>query len=230
MTEKAISRTPTVRSFVYREGRMTPGQKRAYTSLNEVYSINLQKPIDWLNLFGSSKSITLEIGFGNGQSLVDLAQKNPDQGFVGIEPHRPGIGQLMLALQEKGISNVRVIEGDAADIVPARVPKGLIESILVFFPDPWPKKRHHKRRLLNYPFIEVLADRLKVDGILHIATDWDEYAHEILDAVNCCPYLSNSSSIGKFSQRPSSRLLTKYERRGLTLGHEIFDIIASRTQ
>tara|TARA_B100001123_G_C15292168_1_gene1017853 strand:+ start:462 stop:1151 length:690 start_codon:yes stop_codon:yes gene_type:complete len=229
MTEKAISRTRTVRSFVYREGRMTPGQKQAYSSLNEVYSIDLLKPIDWLTLFGTSKSITLEIGFGDGQSLVDLAQKHPDQGFVGIEPHRPGIGQLMLALQKNGISNVRIIEGDAADIVPTRIPKGLIESILVFFPDPWPKKRHHKRRLLSYPFINILADRLKVNGVLHIATDWNNYAHEILDAVNCCPILSNTSSIGKFSQRPSSRLLTKYERRGISLGHDIFDIIASRT-
>jgi len=218
-----------VRSFVRREGRMTPAQRRALEDLWPVYGIDGGiAPLDWEMVFGDLRPVTLEIGFGDGESLRAMAQEAPGAGFIGIDPHRPGAGRFLRDLAHDDIQNVRVIVGDAAEVIPKQVPPASLDRILVFFPDPWPKKRHHKRRLLSEAFLKELADRLKSGGSLQVATDWPEYGKEILAAIDQLPTLENTAGIGTFSPRPAWRPLTKYERRGLQLGHSIFDIAAQR--
>ena len=229
MIEQQPNLKRTVRSFVRREGRMTGAQKRALQDLWSSFGIGDDLSFDGKLIFGDQRPLTLEIGFGDGQVLIGMARQNPGVGFLGIDPHRPGVGRLLHELAREDILNVRVMIGDAGEIVPRAISEHTLERILVFFPDPWPKKRHHKRRLLNDVFLGVLANRLKQNGTLHVATDWIEYAQEILDAVDRAPLLQNAAGQGNFSPRPDWRPLTKYERRGLNLGHRVFDILAHRT-
>ncbi len=217
-----------VRSFVRREGRMTDAQKRALTDLWSVYGIDGHGAPFGKAIFPEPRELTLEIGFGDGEALVSLAKQQPEAGFIGIDPHRPGAGRLLLQLQREGIENIRVIIGDAAELLPRLVEPASLSRVLVFFPDPWPKKRHHKRRLLYGPFLQMLSSKLKCGGQLHIATDWREYAEEILTAVDTVPELRNTAGKPQFFGRPDWRPVTKYERRGLGLGHDVFDIAATR--
>jgi tRNA (guanine-N7-)-methyltransferase len=212
-----------VRSFVRREGRMTNAQKRALEQLWDTYGIDAD-----LGLMGKlpatgNRGLTLEIGFGDGNTLLTLAKTNPERGFIGIDPHRPGAGRLLLRLEQEDVGNVRLVIGDAAELVPTIDP-GSLSQILVLFPDPWPKKRHHKRRLISREFLCTLGEKLQSGGSLHIATDWQEYAEEIVNALDATPILHNEAGHLAFSERPDWRPLTKYERRGLRLGHQVFDI------
>ena len=207
---------------------MTPAQKIALVELWLDYGIEDDTSLlDWEVLFGTKIPITIEIGFGNGQSLRQLATTDQNMAYIGIEPHRSGAGRLLMGLQEDALTNVKVIIGDAVDTLTTRIAPQSVDQILIFFPDPWPKKRHHKRRLLNADFLHTLVNCLKPYGLIHIATDWKDYAISIAGLIRNEPLLHNTAEDG-FSLRPASRPETKYERRGVRLGHTIYDIIASR--
>jgi tRNA (guanine-N7-)-methyltransferase len=216
-----------VRSFVLRQGRMTPAQQRALDVLLPRYGIAFQTaPLDFDRAFGRRAPRVLEIGFGMGETLAALAHARPDEDFLGIEVHSPGVGRLLNRIDELGLSNVRVIRHDAVEVVGAMIPAAALAGIHVFFPDPWPKKRHHKRRLLQPAFVHELAERLAPDGYLHVATDWEEYAEEILATLGAEPLLANAAA--GFAPRPDRRPLTKFEARGLKLGHGVRDIVFRR--
>jgi tRNA (guanine-N7-)-methyltransferase len=226
--KKTDTMSRPVRSFVRREGRMTTAQKRALSDLWAIYGIDDDAtPVDQ-HLFGVPRDLTLEIGFGDGDTLVTMASEEPERGFIGIDPHRPGAGRTLLQLESQSIDNVRIIIGDGAQLLPQLITSASLTRVLVLFPDPWPKKRHHKRRLLNAGFLQMISDKLKPAGTLHIATDWAEYADEILIAIESAPGLVNATGTGQFAVKPNWRPTTKYERRGLKLGHHVFDIAVIR--
>ncbi|MBT4108369.1 MAG: tRNA (guanosine(46)-N7)-methyltransferase TrmB [Proteobacteria bacterium] len=223
MTKKPNVSKP-VRSFVRREGRMTNAQKKAIEELKDKYGIDGAEKISDGYPFAEGTDIHLEIGFGDGEALMSLAKSNLESGFIGIDPHRPGAGRVLLKMARDEISNARVIIGDAAELLPSLFQPQSLTRILVLFPDPWPKKRHHKRRLINQNFLGDLADTLKPGGILHIATDWQDYAESIVETLTSVTNLKNTSETSDYCPRPSWRPETKYERRGLSLGHQVFDI------
>ena len=218
-----------IRSYVRREGRLTQGQKKALQELWPKYGVSDdQSPLDATGLFLDDRPIILEIGFGNGQNLVNLALANPAIGYVGVDVHRPGAGHLLLELSRLDITNIRVVLQDALEAVPVRFSEHTLHSILVYFPDPWPKKRHHKRRLLRFDFIHELARRLIFHGTLNIATDCDDYASNILELIEKEPLLENVAGPRCYAERPKDRSLTRYEMRGMHLGHPVRDILARR--
>jgi len=216
-----------VRSFVLRQGRMSPAQQRAVDTLLPRYGVPFRTtPPDFDLVFGRRAPRILEIGFGMGETTAAIAQAWPDHDFIGVEVHGPGVGSLLKRVAEFDLSNLRVIQHDAAEVVAAMIAPESLAGIHVFFPDPWPKKRHHKRRLLKPEFIGELARRLAPGGYLHVATDWGEYAHEVLAALAAEPRLANSAE--GFAPRPRYRPLTKFETRGLKLGHDVWDMIFRR--
>jgi tRNA (guanine-N7-)-methyltransferase len=217
-----------VRSFVRREGRLTSGQQRALQALWPRFGINPGTRVDAPALFGRTAPLTLEIGFGNGATLLSLAQAYPDSDFLGIEVHRPGIGRLLHELEQQQLGNVRVLCGDAVEILQADFPANSLQRILLLFPDPWHKQRHHKRRIVQPGFIELLATRLEAGGILHLATDWEDYARHMLAVMRGQTAFRNRAGPGNFSERPAYRSVTRFERRGLRLGHEVRDLLFER--
>ena len=206
---------------------MSPAQQRALDTLYPKYGIAFAPlPLDFDRAFGRRAPRVLEIGFGMGDTTTQIAAARPAEDFVGIEVHPPGVGSLLKQIDERGLTNVRVIRHDAVEVVAAMIPRESLAAIHVFFPDPWPKKRHHKRRLLTAPFVRELALRLAPRGTLHVATDWEAYAQEILAVLAAEPLLANTAAT--FAPRPDYRPLTKFERRGLNLGHGVRDLIFSR--
>lgn len=183
-------------------------------------------PLDWARAFGREAPRILEIGFGMGETTARIAEENPGNDYLGVEVHGPGVGALLKRLDEHGLTNVRIVQHDAVEVVRNMIAPGSLDGIHVFFPDPWPKKRHHKRRLLQPAFVALLASRLKTGGYLHAATDWQEYADEILAVVTEAAGLHNPH--GGFAARPASRPETKFEQRGRRLGHGSWDIIVER--
>lgn len=179
-------------------------------------------------MFGRDAPVVCEIGFGDGRALAEMARDAPECDFVGIEVYRPGVGALLLRLNKAGTANVRVAMTDAAELLRDRVAPESLSRLLVFFPDPWPKKRHHKRRLIQPSFVELAASRLKPGGIFHCATDWNDYAAWMMEVLSGCGMLENPSGPGRYARRPSYRPRTKYERRGEGLGHETRDLIFKR--
>lgn len=230
MTEKNHSADKpilrTIRSFVRREGRMTPRQHVALESLWPRFGVeNLGNELDFVSLFGREAPVILEIGFGMGQSLLTLAMQNPGNNYLGIEVHRPGVGLLLANLAEHNVNNVRIIMADANDVLAQAIPNASLEALLLFFPDPWPKKRHQKRRLVQPSFVSRVADKLKMGGYLHMATDWENYAEQMLVVASNCSALDNVAGKGQFTPRPDSRPVTKFERRGQKLGHGVWDLV-----
>ena len=205
-----------VTSFVRRAGRITSGQKNAWQYYWELYGIqNTKEIIETTNIFNNSnRKLIIEIGFGNGESLIDSALRNPDDNFIGIEVYESGIGQCLIQLSEKKLSNVRLINEDAKHILNHSFKDQAIDQINIFFPDPWPKKKHHKRRLINQEFILLIGKKLKKNGCINIATDWDDYAEQIIDVFN-------KSNLFKKTNNLRLNLETKFEKRGLKLGHKI---------
>ena len=219
----------SIRSFVTRAGRITPAQERALAELWPRFGIEFQpSPLRAGAVFNREAPRTLEIGFGNGENLVALAAAHPERDFLGIEVHRPGVGRLLLALQGRELTNVRVLCHDAVEVLTQQIPLHWLEEILVLFPDPWPKKRHHKRRLIQRPFAEVLASRLVAGGRLRLATDWEPYALEMLETLRALPELRNEADGGAFVDRPAERSPTRFERRGERLGHDVWDLAFRR--
>lgn len=215
-----------VRSFVRREGRITKGQQRAMDTLLPKFGVDhLDHPLRANELFGRNAKLTLEIGFGNGTSLIEMAIADTENDYIGVEVYRPGVGKLLLDLERADVKNLRVSTLDAHELIEKRIPENSIDRILIFFPDPWPKKKHLKRRLIQDDFIAVLAKRLTTDGVLHIATDIESYAEHTLEVLDRCEQLRNTADTGTYVQRPAYRPVTKYELRGTRLGHSVFDLV-----
>lgn len=216
----------TIRSFVKREGKMTTGQQNAIDELWPTCGVELAHgTIDWDQLFNRQAPVVVEIGFGNGLSLADMAEQAPEMNFFGIEVHRPGLGSLLVQVKKRALSNVRVSNDDAVEVL-QQLPDGSVDRLQIFFPDPWHKKRHHKRRLIQPEFVERAARCLKSDGVLHIATDWQNYAEHIMEILPQCQLLENA--FADYAPKPEYRPETKYERRGLNLGHGVWDIVFKR--
>jgi tRNA (guanine-N7-)-methyltransferase len=220
-----------VRSYVRRQGRITPSQRRALETLMPRYGVALgDAPLDLPALFGRVAPVTLEIGFGMGDALLEMAAAAPERDFLGVEVHRPGIGRLLAGLDAAGLGNVRVIEGDAMQVLERMLDDGALERLLLLFPDPWPKKRHHKRRLLQPGFVDLAARRLAPGGVFHAATDWEPYAEQMLEVLEGCRLLENVAGVGCFAERPAYRPRTKFERRGEALGHGVSDLLFRRRE
>jgi tRNA (guanine-N7-)-methyltransferase len=223
----ASSRVRPVRTFVLRQGRMSPAQQRALDELLPRLGVAFApKALDFDHLFGRHAPTILEIGFGMGETTAEIAKARPDDNFLGVEVHGPGVGGLLKRVDALGLTNVRVIRHDAVEVLAAMIATASLAGIHVFFPDPWPKKRHHKRRLLKPVFVHELALRLTPGGYLHAATDWEDYADEMLAVLSAEPLLVNT--VAGFAARPAYRPLTKFETRGLRLGHRVRDVIFRR--
>lgn len=214
-----------IRSFVTRSGRITSAQERALGTLWPKYGVEPSTaPLDLDAIFGRHARRVAEIGFGNGDNLLALAAARPAEDFLGIEVHKPGVGRLLLQLQERGLGNVRVVCQDAVEVLERHLGGPCLDEILILFPDPWPKKRHHKRRLVQPTFVALLAERLKRGGALRLATDWEPYAAEMLATLAAEPRLRNLDPDGGFIPRPPERVPTRFERRGERLGHQVWDL------
>lgn len=187
-------------------------------------------PLDWSEVFGRGAPVICEIGFGDGTALVEMARNAPECDFVGVEVYRPGVGALLLRLKETGVGNVRAAMDDAVAFLRDRVAPASLDGLLIFFPDPWPKKRHHKRRLIEQAFVELAAERLVHGGTLHCATDWEDYAVWMMEVLEGCGMLRNVAGPGRYAERPAYRPRTKYERRAAGLGHETRDLIFERVE
>jgi len=216
-----------IKSFVIREGRMTPRQRIAFETLLPKYRLSLEgEPLDLDEVFGRKAPRILEIGFGMGEALATLAQAMPSTDFIGIEVHRPGVGKLLAAIDEHQMKNIRIFCDDAVEVLKAKIQDGTLDKVQIFFPDPWPKKRHHKRRLIQKEFVELLFRKLKVGGQIHVATDWENYADQINEVFTD---IALSERIeGGSVPRPESRPITRFEARGKRLGHSIWDIIFTK--
>ena len=220
-----------IRSFVLRAGRVTQAQERALADLWPVFGVDFDgRALDLDKIFGRCAPRCLEIGFGTGEVIGSLAQGHPETDYLGIEVHRSGVGRLLLSAREAALSNLRIICHDAVEVLTDAVPDRSFDSILIFFPDPWHKKRHHKRRLIDSAFVEVLADKLRPGGTLRLATDWEEYAEQMRTVCNACTALVSQSAGGAFVERPDLRPPTRFERRGERLGHGVWDLAYLRTE
>jgi tRNA (guanine-N7-)-methyltransferase len=220
----------SIRSFVTRAGRITPAQERALVDLWPKYGIDVTPGVlDCAARFGRTAALTIEIGFGNGENLLALAREHPERNYIGVEVHRPGAGRLLLALEEYAVTNVRVICHDAVEVLARQIAPGAAQEILILFPDPWPKKRHHKRRLLQRGFVELAVNRLCAGGVLRVATDWAPYAQEILAVLGTIPGLENLAADAAFVPRPTERAPTRFEKRGVRLGHDVRDLAFRRS-
>lgn len=216
---------PRIRSYIRRQGRATAGQKKAIEEVWNDYCLDPEKTYDFEEVFGRSAPLIVEIGFGNGSGLAQMAEENPDINYIGIEVHRPGVGHLMMLLEQKQIKNVKIYHHDAIEILEQKVSDNALTGVHLFFPDPWQKRRHHKRRIVRASFIDLLNKKLKFGGYFHTATDWDHYAKDMLKTLSSASGLINSSKDKGFSERPKYRPLTKFENRGIRLGHGVWDLI-----
>ncbi len=214
-----------VRSFVKREGRLTKGQAKALALYWQTMGLNhADGMIDPQRVFTKAQPLVLEIGFGMGKSLVEMAKNSPDKNFIGIEVHRPGVGACIALAQEQDVDNLKVYEHDAIEILADCIPDSSLTKVQLFFPDPWHKKKHHKRRIVQAEFVETIRQKLKIGGIFHMATDWQNYAECMLDDMNNSSGFENLSPTGDYVPRPDDRPLTKFEHRGQRLGHGVWDL------
>jgi tRNA (guanine-N7-)-methyltransferase len=223
-------RNRAIRSFVVRAGRMTAGQNRALEELWPRFGVEYSEQALLLDaIFGRQAPRTLEIGFGNGEHLAALAAAHPERDYLGIEVHAPGVGHLLMLTAAGELTNVRASQHDAVEVLKQQILPGSLDEVLVLFPDPWHKKRHHKRRLIQTPFVELVASRLQSAGIFRLATDWEEYAVQMLEVLNAATHLfANESSTGDWMPRHSERAPTRFEKRGTRLGHGVWDLAFRR--
>jgi tRNA (guanine-N7-)-methyltransferase len=218
-----------VRSFVKREGRLTKGQEAAIEKCWPTMGlVHEQGMLDFSQVFGNDNGVVLEIGFGMGKSLVEMAKNAPELNFIGIEVHRPGVGACLMDADEQQVTNLRVFEHDAVEVLADCIPDGSLTTMQLFFPDPWHKKRHHKRRIVQPEFVESLRKKLKIGGVFHMATDWENYAEHMLEVMQAAPGYENLSENNDYVPRPDNRPLTKFEARGHRLGHGVWDLMFKR--
>ncbi|MEJ8567071.1 tRNA (guanosine(46)-N7)-methyltransferase TrmB [Elongatibacter sediminis] len=218
-----------VRSYVLRGGRLTVAQQRALDELWPRHGVAGDSGVlDFGQVFGNDRPVILEIGFGNGDATWQMAAANPEQNFLGVEVHRPGVGHLLLKLEENGLENVRVACEDAVELLEHRIPPASLHGVRIYFPDPWPKKRHHKRRIVQPPFIDLLARRMRAGGLLHLATDWVPYAEHMMEIIGADERFENVAGPGEYAERPEWRPRTRFESRGRRLGHEVRDLLFRR--
>ena len=218
-----------IQSFVKRTGRLSKGQSLGLTELWRDYGIDIDKKmLNLEDIFSNQNDITIEIGFGNGDSLLEMAIKQPDMNFLGIEVYEAGVGRLVNEASKKNVSNLRVIKEDAVEVIENNIPDKSISHCQLFFPDPWHKKRHHKRRIVQMSFLDLLSNKLKENGKVHIATAWENYAEHILETLESHKHFKNCSGAHRYSERPKNRPLTKFENRGQKLGHGVWDIIFTK--
>ncbi len=218
-----------VRSFVRRQGRLTNRQQQALDNLWPKIGVEYQaEKLELAALFGREAPVVLEIGFGMGTSLVTMASQNPEKDFLGIEVHAPGVGACLASAEDENIGNLRVMCHDAIEVLENMIPDNSLEMVQLFFPDPWHKARHNKRRIVQPPFAELIRSKLKVGGVFHMATDWQPYAEHMLEVMNGVDNYLNLSENGDYVLRPSSRPITKFELRGQRLGHGVWDIMFKR--
>ncbi|WP_229779482.1 tRNA (guanosine(46)-N7)-methyltransferase TrmB [Pseudomonas matsuisoli] len=221
----------TIKSFVMRAGRMTEGQERGLERGWPLYGLELADGLqDFDRLFGRQASRTFEIGFGMGHSTLEMAAAAPEQDFIGVEVHKPGVGALLNGMLTAELSNIRVYSCDALEVLRDCVADASLDRVLLFFPDPWHKSRHHKRRIVQPAFAELVRRKLKVGGVLHMATDWAQYAEHMLEVMRAAPGFHNLSADGTFIPRPEERPVTKFERRGERLGHGVWDLKFARSE
>lgn len=219
-----------LRSFVLRQGRITPAQARAFDAHWARYGLDYTgRPRDLDAAFGRRAPRVVEIGFGNGEQLLHAAAHEPDLDFIGIEVHRPGVGRLMNGLAAGDLDNVRLYNHDAVEVLEREIAPASLAQVRIYFPDPWPKKRHHKRRLIQPAFVQFLAGRVAPGGLLHLATDWADYAEQMLATVDASASWSNRAGPGHYSRCPDWRIETHFERRGTRLGHGVWDLVYERT-
>ena len=217
----------TIRSYVRRTGRVTTGQAKAFEDLGPQYLLTYNEaPLDATAAFGRSAPLILEIGFGMGEATAHIARVRPDDNFLCCEVHEPGVGALLKRIGEHQISNIRILRHDAVEVLDHMLPESSLDGIHIFFPDPWHKKKHNKRRLIQTAFVAKLASRLKVGGYIHCATDWQPYAEQMLEVLGAEPSLRNTAE--GYATQPSYRPLTKFENRGLRLGHGVWDLVFQR--
>ncbi len=220
-----------IRSYVRREGRITPAQQRALNELWPIYGIGPGgEAIDPVKLFGRDVPTIMEVGFGNGDTLIELAAQQPECNFIGVDVYRPGVGRLLLQATRLGVINLRVFCDDAVNVLRDRLPEASLSGLLIFFPDPWPKKRHHKRRLIRPEFVELAVSRLKLGGRIHLATDWEDYAQQMLEVMTAQRALRNIEGERQFMARPGYRPVTKFEARGHARGHRVWDLSFERVR
>ena len=213
-----------IRSFVLRQGYMSKGQQRAYDTLMPVLGVGYQPQVADLDaVFGRAAPKVVEIGFGMGGATADIAQARPDTDYLGVEVHGPGVGSLLKLVEERQLGNVRVVQHDAVEVLRHMIAPASLHGVHIFFPDPWHKKRHNKRRLIQPPFVALLASRIKPGGYLHLATDWEDYAIQMLEVLSQEATLENTAD--GYAPRPDYRPLTKFEQRGLRLGHGVWDLV-----
>lgn len=226
MTDEPIHRRP-IRSFVLRAGRMGTGQQRALAELGPKFLLPYQAaPLDYAAAFGRSAPVVLEIGFGMGGATAQIAAARPDTDFIGVEVHEPGVGALLKRIGEEGLTNLRLVQHDAVEVLRDMIPPASLAGVHIFFPDPWHKKKHHKRRLLQPAFVANLIRHIVPGGYLHCATDWQDYAVQMLEVLGAEPGLRNTAE--GYAPRPDYRPLTKFEQRGLNLGHGVWDLVFTK--
>lgn len=225
-SSESVSHLRRVRSFVRREGRLTPGQRRAFELSWPRFGLEVDnEPWNLDEIFGRCAPRVLEIGFGNGESLCEMAMQAPETDFIGIEVYRPGIGHLLQRMEAECLRNVRVVCHDAIEVLQHCIAAASLDRVQLYFPDPWPKKRHHKRRIVQPEFVALVARGLKKGGMLHMATDWEDYAQHMMAVLSAAPGFANAAGSGRFAERPEVRPLTKFERRGHRLGHGVWDLL-----
>jgi len=214
-----------IKSYVMRAGRMTPGQERGLEQGLPLYGLQLEDgPLQPQAVFGRQAPLTLEIGFGMGQSLLEMAKAAPEHDFIGVEVHRPGVGALLSGMLTDSVANVRIYSCDAIEVLNQCVADASLDRLLLFFPDPWHKSRHNKRRIVQPAFAALVHKKLKEGGVLHMATDWEPYAEHMLEIMNAAPGYKNLSADNTWVERPTERPVTKFERRGERLGHGVWDL------
>lgn len=221
----------TIKSFVRRAGRTTTGQAKAFEVLGPRFILPYRAaPLDLTEAFGAPGPVVLEIGFGMGDATAHIAALMPDTHFLCCEVHEPGVGALLKQVGERGLSNIRILQHDAVEVIDNMLPHGVLDGVHIFFPDPWHKTKHNKRRLIQAPLVAKLAARLRPGGYLHCATDWQPYAEQMLEVLGAEPLLRNRQAAGGYADRPAYRPETKFERRGLRLGHGVWDLVFEKVE
>ncbi|WP_246540342.1 tRNA (guanosine(46)-N7)-methyltransferase TrmB [sulfur-oxidizing endosymbiont of Gigantopelta aegis] len=224
-SSEQVKHPRAIKSYVVRSGRMTLGQEKAFADLWSVFGIEPEAKLDFEQLFSRQAPVILEIGFGMGDSLIETATRHPENNYIGIEVHRPGVGRLLGNIGEQGLTNLRVMRFDAIEVLKNQIQDNSLSAVYLFFPDPWHKRKHHKRRIVQDDFIQLLRKKLILHGQFHMATDWEHYAKQMLESMLNAPGFDNCAVEGRYIPRPEYRPRTKFERRGERLGHGVWDIL-----